>query len=58
MAMNINKTVKKCNVCGKWKITAHESDYPILNDSRFRYPKEIFICEECVKKREEKNIFL
>ena len=56
--MNINETVKKCNVCGKWKTTAYEPDYPILNDSRFRYPKAIFICEECAKKREEKNIFL
>lgn len=58
MAMNINETVKKCNVCGKWKTTAYEPDYPILNDSCFRYPKEIFVCEECAKKREEKNIFL
>lgn len=56
--MNINKTVKKCNVCGKWETTAYEPDYPILNDSCFRYPKEIFVCEECAKKREEKNIFL
>lgn len=58
MAINISETVKKCNICGKWKITAYEPDYPMLNDSRFRNPKEIFICEECAKKREEKNIFL
>lgn len=58
MAMNINETVKKCNVCGKWKITVYKPDYLILNDSCFRHPKSIFICEECAKKREEKNIFL
>ena len=58
MAINISETVKKCSVCGKWKVTAYEPDYPILNDSCFRYLKAIFICEECAKKREEKNIFL
>ena len=47
MAMNINETVKKCNVCGKWKTTVYKPNYPILNDSCFRYPKEIFICQEC-----------
>lgn len=51
MAINISETVKKCSVCGKWKITTYEPDYPILNDSRFRYLKAIFICEECAKKR-------
>lgn len=55
MAININETVKKCNVCGKWKTTAYEPDYPMLNDSCFRYPKANFICEECEKKREEKE---
>lgn len=58
MAINISETVKKCSVCGKWKVTAYEPDYPILNDSCFRYAKTIFVCEECVKKREEKNIYL
>lgn len=58
MAININETVKKCSVCGKWKTTVYKPDYPMLNDSCFRYPKTIFICEECMKKREEKNIFL
>ena len=59
MAINISETVKKCSVWGKWKVTAYEPDYPILNDSCFRYPKAIiFICEECAKKREEKNIYL
>lgn len=47
MAMNINETVKKCNVCGKWKTTVYKPDYLILNDSCFRYPKENFICQEC-----------
>ena len=56
--MNINKAVKKCNVCGKWKTTEYEPDYPILNDSCVRCLKENFICKECAKKREEKNIFL
>lgn len=58
MAMNIKETVKKCNVCGKWKTTVYKPDYLILNDSCFRHPKAIFICEECMKKREEKNICL
>lgn len=58
MAINISETAKKCSVCGKWKVTAYEPDYPIHNDSCFRYQKAIFICEECAKKREEKNIFL
>lgn len=53
MAMNISETVKKCNVCGKWKTTVYEPDYPMLNDSCFRYQKAIFVCEECMKKREE-----
>ena len=35
MAINISETVKKCSVCGKWKVTAYEPDYPILNDSCF-----------------------
>lgn len=47
MAMNINETVKKCNICGQWVITEYKPDYPILNDSCFRHPKEIFICQEC-----------
>lgn len=46
MAININETVKKCNVCGKWKTTAYEPDYPMLNDSCFRYLKSIFIYEK------------
>jgi hypothetical protein len=58
MAININETVKKCNVCGKWKTTAYELDYPILNDSCLGIRKQFFICEECAKKREENNIFL
>lgn len=49
MAMNINETVKKCNICGKWKTTVYKPDYPILNDNCFRYPKVIFVCEECAK---------
>lgn len=58
MAMNINETVKKCNICGQWVITEYKPNYPILNDSYFRHPKENFICQECAKKREEKNTFL
>lgn len=49
MAMNINETVKKCNVCGKQKTTVYKPDYLILNDSCFRHPKAIFICEECAE---------
>lgn len=58
MAINTNKTVKKCNVCGKWKTTAYEPDYPMLNNSRFSRPKEFFICEECAKSAKKKDIFL
>ena len=58
MAININEAVKKCNICGKWKATAYEPNYPILTDSCFRYPKANFICEKCAKKCEEKIIFL
>ena len=47
MAMNINETVNKCNICGRWVITEYKPNYPILNDSCFRHPKEIFICQEC-----------
>lgn len=56
MAMNTNETVKKCNVCGKWKTTAYEPDYSILNDSCFRYQKAIFVCEECEEKYERGEI--
>lgn len=58
MTTNRSECMRKCNICGQWVITEYKPDYPILNDSRFRYPKAIFICEECAKKREEKNIFL
>ena len=47
MGMNINETVKRCNICGKWKTTEYKPNYPILNDSCFRHPKELFICQEC-----------
>lgn len=58
MATFRSECVRKCSICGQWVITEYKPDYPILNDSCFRYPKAIFICEECAKKREEKNIFL
>ena len=54
MAININEAVKKCNVCGKWKTTAYELDYPILNDSCFRYPKTIFYLRRMREKARRK----
>ena len=54
MAININETMKKCNVCGKWKTTAYELDYPILNDSCFRYPKTIFYLRRMREKARRK----
>ena len=58
MATFRSECVRKCSICGQWVITEYKPDYPILNDSCFRPPKEIFICEECAKKHEEKDIFL
>lgn len=58
MATFRSECMRKCNICGQWVITEYKPDYPILNDSCFKYPKTNFICEECAKKREEKNIFL
>ena len=55
---NRSECVRKCNICEKWVITEYKPDYPMIKDSCFRYSKEIFICQECAKKREEKNIFL
>lgn len=55
MGMNINETVKKCNICGQWVITEYKPDYPILNDSCFRHQKAIFVCEECMKKARRKG---
>lgn len=57
MAMNINETVKKCNICGQWVITEYKPDYPILNDSCFRHPKTIFVCEECAKSVKKRKYF-
>lgn len=58
MTTNRSECMRKCNICGQWVITEYKPDYPMLNDSYFRYPKANFICEECAKKCEEKNIFL
>lgn len=58
MTTNRSECMKKCNICGQWVITEYKPNYPILNDSYFRHPKENFICQECAKKREEKNTFL
>lgn len=55
MTININETVKKCNICGQWVITEYKPDYPILNYSCFRHPKAIFVCEECAKKARRKG---
>ena len=58
MATFRSRCMRKCNICGQWVITEYKPDYPMLNDSCFRHSKEIFICQECAKKHEEKDIFL
>ncbi len=55
MATFRSECVRKCSICGQWVITEYKPDYPILSDSCFRYPKEIFICEECMKKARRKG---
>lgn len=55
MATFRSERVKECSICGQWVITEYKPDYPILNDSCFRHPKEIFICEECMKKARRKG---
>lgn len=47
MTTNRSECMRKCNICGQWVITEYKPNYPILNDSCFRHPKEIFICQEC-----------
>ena len=58
MATFRSEYVRRCSICGKWVVTEYRPNYPIRVDSCFRPPKEIFICQECMKKREEKDIFL
>lgn len=55
MATFRSECVRKCSICGQWVITEYKPDYPILSDSCFRHPKEIFICEECMKKARRKG---
>lgn len=55
MATFRSECVRKCSICGQWVITEYKPDYPILNDSCFRHPKEIFVCEECAKKARRKE---